>query len=281
MPNFYKILKTIDNIISKPIYKFTIQLSSIVISAGAGLFLKESFFDFSSTEKTMQFFYSLSLLSMLIALSYIKEFIPKQTTTKIFLSTDKSNKSAYEYCSDKANEATKSIFVFGPCFNDTIGTTSHDDYLAIGILKAIYKHINNSYNNAEQFNYTRFVQLEQSVYAVSPKNGIVKSASINNKALSDHIDEILKINKQHTEIKAEIKAIGHVTSFPSTLIIDDRFIFFSLASNLQNNDASNKKLQYDVVLGIEDENGKVAKEFRSIIEKFSLNSFQITEIKKP
>lgn len=271
-------------------------LSVILISAILGALLKEKIVNFK--EDWLFVLYATSGLLILLCFDAQKKFIDeyisevkKSKTYNINSWIDepsKNNKhieSAYKTCSEKAKDAKESIVIFGPHFTSVIGTTTHDEYLADGMEVAIRKHINQE--KKETFEYTRIVQLTAEALQGIKKDGSIKSSAIGNDALSNHIKNVLELYKVHKSIKVTIYGIHYIPSFPSTLVIDNRFVFFSLPTNLSSNEekelhkivnADTTKLRYDFVLGIEDHNGEIPREFKQIIEKFESGATIIKQI---
>lgn len=236
----------------------------------------------------------LSALVWCLAVSVLFELNRSIQSTKnydVFLHRDyrigKSvTQTAFSFCAAEAMKARKSIVVMGPHFERSTllpsGTQSHDDYLEESMNSAIDRHISNPDSD---FRYERIVQVQPEAFVdFIQEEGRMEPEQFENQSLARHVKHVLELSRSAPNAEISISAIPYVPSFPSVLIIDDRFVFFSVPTGITGQqeslagDTGRPKTNFDVVLGIEDRSGEIPTLFRKVILQFKQNGRQITSI---
>jgi hypothetical protein len=181
-------------------------------------------------------------------------------------------KNAFDHCKSAVRQVQQSVDVVGPFFGNPqmYVTDQHDDYLVEGVDGAIERHQLDEVEDSI-FSYFRIVQLN-STDAV--KKGKIGAAQIGNSGLAKHIWELLEVQKKSPKISIDIRGIGHVESFPSTLVVDNRYVFFSIPTT-QEGDG---RLHMDLVIGIEDQTGFLPSQMRKVIRHLKTVSVEINEV---
>ena len=133
--------------------------------------------------------------------------------------------TAFDYCAAVARQAKESITIISPHFTPDNVSPSHDEYLREGLDKAILVAVERSNGN---FRYRRIVQLDQSHAEQVNSDGVIDALVIGNKALAAHINQSIIRNAESQSIDVKIYCRTFVPSLPSIMVIDERFVFFSL-----------------------------------------------------
>jgi hypothetical protein len=195
--------------------------------------------------------------------------------------------SAYDFCSAVAKSAQNSILIIGPHFTHSVAnpqTKSHTDYLQNGMMAAILRHVGDEDNKSTGvFEYTRILQVDPEVVDTVAADGSMPVNGIADTGLAHHVDKLLKIHKMSEETNISVYARAYVPSFPSILIVDDKWVFFSIPtmmsrtkeiSSIQSID-EDQELRYDFVFGIEDKSKRIPTEFRKVITQLQTDARQI------
>lgn len=186
---------------------------------------------------------------------------------------------AYDFCSDRAYEASESIYIFGPLFTDQFidprggDKSAHDRYLEEGIEAAVNRHFALSHS---RFTYYRVAQVSEGFDKAIDARGYIRAGALENEALANHVKRVLARDRVQS-LKIEINVRSPVPTFPSTMVIDSRWVFFSLPTRIPvgDGDDSGEFLAYQFVVGIEDTTGVIPNLFKRIIEDFGRHSTRI------
>ena len=211
------------------------------------------------------------LLYMVVTyLDLVVDGIKRARNYRFFVHADANvngqiKKGAFAFCTRVAASAERRIVVMGPYFDQDEKDSSHDFYLDEGIMGAVNRHLQ---MGSQDFEYQRIVQMDQDVYESCRDEREFFAGALNNIGLAKHVAEVLDLASSHPTQgpKIEIFARPHVASFPSMLLVDDRFVFFSLPTELTR---SGSRRTYDLVLGFEDVSGAMPKLLRSVVRKFA------------
>ena len=197
--------------------------------------------------------------------------------------------NAFSYCEAVVNAARQSIVIVGPHFTQAVDvdTRDHTTYLEDGITRCIERHVNDhSYDST--FEYYRVVQLDKDVFegfwrGKTEHDGIADAALFSDEGLARHLQRILGL--QDHSVTCRFFARRFVPSFPSILVVDNRFLFFSLPtkSSVGNSrgvaSGVSRKLKYDVVLAIEDQTGEIPTFFSQIAKQFEDEGVRISGVR--
>lgn len=178
---------------------------------------------------------------------------------------------AYEYCSQKAWEAETRIDIFGPVFTHqhSDDQTIHDHYLEDGIEKAVYRR--RGQKEGTDFRYKRVIQTTRDIGKAVPSGGsTMLKGAMGNDALATHVEKVLHGDRQRG-VEVSVVVREPVPGFPSTMIIDDRWVFFSLPTQKTPTraGAAGERFDYDFVIGIEDDTKAFPRQLRTIIDEFA------------
>ena len=227
------------------------------------------------TEKFISIISIFLVVIFLIVISlYLKatfEAVVEYQMYKIHFSQDvrikgKIKRLAFQGCAAQVLNAKRSILVVGPHFDarKKDDTTGHDDYLENSVTEAIYRNTVGGLNQRNRFTYLRIAQVGEEEQARIGQSNIVSSKTFDNTSLASHIKEILEIKSvnQNSNIDIKIVVRKFVESFPSILIIDDRYVYFSLPSLVDG-------VAYDTVLGFEDVDGHIPRALGNMVRRMS------------
>jgi hypothetical protein len=239
---------------------------------------------------------SFMLLIFALRISLLTRVLQASRVYNVFLHRDhyvdgKIRKGAFSFCTAAALKARKSIIVMGPHFEGTTiarssdetpvpGTESHDLYLEEGMNAAIERHVR---DDDSDFRYERIVQMEPQQYRNMREKRECADSVFNNQELAIHVHEMLKRAREAHTAEITMYARPYVASFPSTLVIDDRYVFFSLPTGLVTQEEgkehpSEYEYKYDMVLGIEDLTGEIPTLFRQVILQFKKGGCEIEKV---
>ncbi|SRR6266436_8191931 len=223
---------------------------------------------------------------------YINRYIDETERSKVYSvhvwrdrpEIRKGRQSPYDFCSAIAKQAEQYIHVIGPHFTEesshvSVGTESHDEYLTEGMAAAINRHIVSVAAGGEaihRFEYLRIIQMDEGKRRGIDEDGHADAHLIPNDALTKHLVEVMESSEGADTLDVKIFARDFVPSMPSILVVDDRWVFFSLPSY-----TGGQSLKYNFVLGIEDRTGKIPAEFSNLIRQISKEGRQIKKIKVP
>lgn len=184
---------------------------------------------------------------------------------------------AFSTCNDVALRAKKRIVVIGPHFDKKGSegdTTSHDLYLESALTAAVERH---AIANNRDFVYERIVQIGREEYIKSREAARFSLSNFNNQSMAKHIQTMLDIRKKYAiGHRISVVARPYIASFPSILIVDDHYVFFSLPTDPADVDGAG--IAYDTVLCIEDDEGGIAGALSDIVLRFKDESFAIREV---
>lgn len=201
----------------------------------------------------------------------------------------KTHRMAFNRCLGEALNAKRNITVLSPHFpqshfdaQSTAGdapakadSVGHDDYLSLGMEEVIERH---AIDKQADFSYRRLVQVD-SATDFTETQGKLDRTQLGNTAMAEHVAKMIAKNSEsHTaNIRAYVRSF--VPSFPSTLVIDDKYMYFSLPTYLSSNERDGaKSLEFDLVIGIEDREGEIPRLFRQVITQFEIEAQEIKEV---
>jgi len=202
---------------------------------------------------------------------------------------DMIQRGAFSLCAAEALKAKSSIIVMGPHFerNEVVpsGTESHDHYLEESMNAAVTRHMSSIDSD---FRYERIVQVRPDVFTAIREEGRMEPEQFDNESLARHVKTVLDLSKQTHNAEISISAMPYVPSFPSVLIIDDRFVFVSVPTGITGElgrsdpvESGKPKTNFDLVIGIEDRSGEIPMLFRQVILQFKRSAREITSISDP
>lgn len=267
----------------------------LVIAATLGAYIS-SLFGAQAKVTEQELIISLLYLSALIwilTLSVLFELNKSIQTARnydVFLHTDYrvaefTVKSAFKFCAAEALKAKKSIFVMGPHFSHDVvsppGTISHDDYLSDSMNAVVARH---AASLDSDFRYERIVQVNSADFVSIKEAGIIEVEQFENNPLARHVKKALELSKISHCAVISISALPFVPSFPSVLVIDDRFVFFSVPTSITTDGLGEEvspgapRTNFDLVLGIEDKSGEIPTLFRQVISKLKQNGRELTKV---
>jgi hypothetical protein len=188
-----------------------------------------------------------------------------------------SKANPFRDCIAAVMGATDDITVFGPHFyapkqiqekesakkrskGKSLNTKAHDDYLIDGVEETIKRHGKSERGN---FTYLRVVQLDD-ITRIS--DGKIRDIDIGNEGLASHLQRVLN-ERRNDSLKISVIGREVVRSFPSTLVVDNRWVFFSLPKN-----ENPGKIALTLVVGFEDKTGDFPRLMRKVILNFSQDS---------
>lgn len=195
--------------------------------------------------------------------------------------------TAYDGCALAARRAEKSIKVVSPHFARGLldsETPSHNDYLTDGIFNALRLNLDR-HEDREPFEYQRIIQIESPTHLKDLKTTHrLRLEHINDRALFVHICYCLFFDPL-PNMDVKIYATAVLPSFPSTLIIDDTSVFFSLPTNLSGDSwrsdddpvKERGRLQIDFVLGLRDQTRRAPVRFKHLFDKLKNGAAHIAE----
>lgn len=240
---------------------------------------------------------SILMLILILRISTLVETLRNDRAYNVFLHRDhyadgRIRKGAFSFCTAAALQATKSIIVMGPHFEHkraptdarpvdtpTPGTASHDLYLEEGMSAAVERHI---HSDSSDFRYERIVQLAPDVFRSVREKHECSSSAFNNPVTAQHVADMLKKATQAHTAEISMTARPYIASFPSTLVIDDRYVFFSLPTGLISHeeelDGGRESYNYDIVIGFEDLTGEIPKLFRQILLQFKNGGIKLENV---
>lgn len=180
--------------------------------------------------------------------------------------------NAFDHCKSALRQVQRNVDVVGPYFGDPqmYMTKAHDDYLVEGVDAAIKRHQLDEVEGSI-FSYFRLVQLPEKSCVEDSR---VSVTQIGNDGLAKHLKDLLERQKTSTKISIDIRGMGVVPSFPSTLVIDNRYVFFSIPTTQQGDG----QFHMDLVVGIEDQTGVFPSEMRKVIRHLRTMSREIAEV---
>ncbi len=217
----------------------------------------------------------------------------RQKTHDVSISRrDGGGQSAFEYCASITQRATKSIYVIGPHFtggNGAVGedvskatTKDHSEYLEKAMNQALERAQSVDPERSfegHQFTYFRVVQYDPT--NLNPdfhSTGKLYSRSIGDAALARHLDVAMKCrNKTDGLIQLNLWARPYVPSMPSILVVDERYVFFSLPTYASASDGAKPVLDYNFVFEVEDRSGNVPRHFIRMITQLTAADAQPIE----
>lgn len=272
-------------------------VANVMLGIGIKYLLERSASDKSSDDilwvvKGMGTLLVVFILVLMVLTATIREYIDdvrKQQAYRVSVHENlkgiHGRKTAFDFCAAIAHQAKKSIVIIGPHFQQgSAPLPTHDQYLNEGLEKAIQRGEDPSHGT---FSYHRIVQLDEAQYR-RIDNGKVDAAVIGNDALASHLKKCLESNKESRSLDVVVCGKIAVPSFPSLMIVDERYVFFSLPTEQWNRKDSNenpegvieKSLDFDFVLSIEDATGEIPRAFMQIATQFRIESRPITSIQK-
>jgi hypothetical protein len=198
-----------------------------------------------------------------------------------------ASKDAFDYCKTILLRATQSIYVIGPHFpghTQRPSTSQHDQYLVDAMDKAIARHLDDDpqrSDEARQFQYFRVIQFDPSFDVTALQEGTIDERAIGNASLAAHIKSAIELrNRADGAISLHISARPFVPSMPSVLVIDERYVFFSLPTNTAIADGTDPQLDYNFVFEVEDKTGNVPRHFIRMITQLAASStaFEIKRV---
>lgn len=232
---------------------------------------------------------SLSLLYVYVLCNNVRRYAEKVDASRFHrISVHRDipgieGSNAFSYCEKVVNEARSSIVVVGPHFTNEIqiGTDSHSEYLEKGLDQCIASHA--ASKRGSTFYYRRIVQLDSDKYNSirdDPRpGGVVSPTVFADKKLASHVRDCLNRNESSLDFNFRVYGRQFVPSFPSVLIVDDQYLFFSLPSEVpRNNDGAQGTLEYSLVIAIEDLTKEIPQLFRQIAEQFENDAIEIKKV---
>lgn len=199
----------------------------------------------------------------------------------------KTHHRAFNRCLSEALRAKSSIHVLSPHFPDTSmhmneeenlnsSDQAHGNYLEGGMEEVIERHVKDVQSD---FTYKRVVQLDSGIIESMREDGVVDKSLFGNDAMAIHVEKMIQENEMSHSVDLRVHARTFVPSFPSTLVIDDKYVFFSLPTYTSSeNKTDARTLEYDFVLGIQDNTGELPKIFRQIITQFEIAGREIKAV---
>jgi hypothetical protein len=191
---------------------------------------------------------------------------------------------AFYNCTSAANRATKSIYVVGPHFSSHMPqgrySTGHAEYLSKGMREALDRASQLDPREEEggrQFEYFRVIQMDQAEVD-SIRNQSVRWEAVGDASLAEHVAHALDLGREHGSLHVQVFGRSYIPSLPSILVIDERYVFFSLPTlRVPHGDDGDKKpeLHYDFVFEIEDLTGDTARNFIRLIKQLERGAVQI------
>ncbi|MEM7474268.1 MAG: hypothetical protein AAF483_04690 [Planctomycetota bacterium] len=186
---------------------------------------------------------------------------------------------AFSYCEQVVSQAKEKIVIVGPHFTQEVkvGTRTHSEYLQNGLEELIDKHVK---GNSGELQYLRIVQLATGISESIRKNhGSVSRYLLYDEKLASHVKHCLKETGKNIDFKFRVVGRQFIPSFPSILVVDDRFLFFSLPQPQKDTDTNETMLDYSLVIAIEDRTKEIPTLFRQIAEQFGeVDSVEIKSV---
>lgn len=185
--------------------------------------------------------------------------------------------NAFSYCEEVVRNARESIVVVGPHFTAgiDIGTSAHSEYLENGLQECVKRH-----TAAEKGDlyYERIVQLDSEVFEAikSARGGSVNGSIFADQKLAEHIRWCFQQNDRHLNFKFRVSGRQFIPSFPSVLIVDDKYLFFSLP----NKTSEGPRLEYSLVMAIEDATKEIPTLFRQLAAHLANGGVEIKAVQE-
>jgi hypothetical protein len=126
------------------------------------------------------------------------------------------------------------------------------------------------------------VQVDETVFqSIVDNKGVMQPFQFDNDSLAHHVEEMLSLERSPT-VELSISVMPYLPSFPSILVIDDRFVFFSVPTGLTGRNEILKygsvRTNFDVVFGIEDVSGEIPILFRQIIMQLKRSAKKVVKV---
>lgn len=154
-------------------------------------------------------------------------------------------------------------------------TSSRKNYLADGIEKAIKLRL--SHPDAPAITYRRIIQSDK----IDEVQGVLHSSIMKgDRQTFDHCSNIFNMmeGKMYSNVMVDFRVCRPIPSFPSTLIVDDKYVLIALSARAPKLATPDNKYAIVGVLLIEDRDGKTVQGFKNIFTRFYENSDSIHTI---
>jgi hypothetical protein len=193
-------------------------------------------------------------------------------------STDFNNPEIYEKAKEIVLTAKEYIFVLtynNPVISNIDYPTSRINFLLDGIEQVIKKQIEQFPDHL--FSYKRIIQSEKAVEA----GRVLKSDFMEGDSQTlEHCQRVALMmrDKISRNVNVEFFISRPVPSFPSMMIVDDKYVLLGLVTKPPKISGTSKGMMVAGALIIEDRDGKTVKGFKSIAERFLQDSEKIDKI---